>query len=82
MKRGWCGGNVDQKDRDIGDNTMGKGIFGDPGLLGVVWLGCLGIQLLAHSGIGVPGWLSLLSFLGVVAPIVGLILTPLESLSA
>lgn len=79
MKMSWRGGGVDQRD---GESTMGKGIFGDPGLLGVVWLGCVGIQLLAHAGVGVPGWLTFLSLLGMVAPIVGLIITPFERLEA
>lgn len=55
---------------------MIKGIFGEPGLFGIVWVGCLGIQLLVHVGVGVPGWLGLMSFLGVVMPIVGLIVAP------
>ncbi len=55
---------------------MGNGIFGDPGLLGVVWLGCVGIQILAWAEVALPIWLVILTFFGAVAPVVRLILVP------
>lgn len=55
---------------------MGTGLFGDPGFLGVVWIGCIGIQLLAWNGVELPLWLVVFTFFGTIAPIIRLILAP------
>lgn len=47
---------------------MGKGLFGSPGFWGVVWLGCVVIQILAWNKIDLPLWLVAVTFLGAVAP--------------
>jgi hypothetical protein len=55
---------------------MGNGLFGDPGFLGMVWIGCVAIQILAWSGVALPGWLVLSSFFGAVGPIIRVALAP------